>query len=261
MNRNSYFPLLLGLFISGCLTSNSAISQPFRKIYFVTSDSLHLFDTARYRSVPVALYLPKTNNSIPNQKVVIFSHGYNENKPGSSKAYSFITENLASYGYFVASIQHELPTDSLLPLTGIPQIVRRTNWERGVQNILFVMNELKKRYPALDYKQLILMGHSNGGDMTMLFAREYPYLVDKVISLDNRRVAFPRTNQAKIYSIRSSDQVADENVLPTLEEQEKYGIKIVKLSHTLHNDMGNNANVEQRNEINHYIVSFLNDHL
>ena len=168
-----------------------------------------------------------------------------------------MTEFLASQGYFVASIQHELPTDELLPMTGKPQEVRRPNWERGALNILFVVEELKKRKPNLDYKHLTLIGHSNGGDMSMLFAHKYPEMVDKIISLDNRRMTFPRVKQPKIYSLRSSDQLADEGVLPTTEEQQKYGIKIIKLKNTIHNDMDDHANADQRKEINGYILDFL----
>lgn len=111
-----------------------------------------------------------------------------------------------------------MPTDELLPLTGIPQIVRRSNWERGVENILFVITKLKITNPELDFKRLILVGHSNGGDMTVLFAHTYPNLVGKIISLDNRRVELPRTSHPKVYSLRSSDQPADEGVLLTLPE-------------------------------------------
>lgn len=263
MNRKRCFNILYCLLLSGCLSNKKATTgqRPTSTQEFsVKSDSLNLFDSSRKRSIPVALYLPETKKKLINQKVVIFSHGYGENKGGANKGYSYLTENLASKGYFAASIQHELATDSLLPMTGKPQETRRSNWERGSENILFVLNEFKKTKPYLDYKHLILIGHSNGGDMTMLFATQHPELVDKVISLDNRRMAFPRTKQPKIYYLRSSDQVADEGVLPTAEEQTKYGIKIIKLNNTKHNDMGNDANQEQRKEINNYILSFLNEH-
>ncbi|MBB5621242.1 hypothetical protein HDE69_002295 [Pedobacter cryoconitis] len=46
--------------------------------------------------------------------------------------------------------------------------------------------------------------------MSMLFATQHPELVDKVISLDNRRMPFPRVSKPRIYSLRSSDQPADE---------------------------------------------------
>jgi pimeloyl-ACP methyl ester carboxylesterase len=201
--------------------------------------------------------LPKTNGKIINQKVVLVSHGYAENAPGANKGYSYLTKNLASKGYFVVSIQHELSTDDLIPKIGIPQVVRRPNWERGAENILFVLNELKKTNPDLDYKHLILIGHSNGGDMSVLFAHKYPDLVDKIISLDNRRMELPRTSKPKIYSLRSSDQPADEGVLPTVAEQGKFGITIIKLPNTIHNVMSDRGNKRQKREINRYVMRFL----
>jgi pimeloyl-ACP methyl ester carboxylesterase len=174
-------------------------------------------------------------------------------------AYSYLTDFLARKGYEVVSIQHELPSDSLIPSTGIPQIVRRPFWERGANNILFVINELKKSNKDLDFNRITLIGHSNGGDMTALFAQKYPSLVYKIITLDNRRMPLPRTIHPKVYSLRSSDQVADEGVLPSDEEQKMFGIKIVKLTDTKHNDMDDHATAKQRKEIDHYILRFLQD--
>ncbi|WP_337042676.1 alpha/beta fold hydrolase [Emticicia sp. 17c] len=229
------------------------VAQTFQ----VKLDTVTWFDKARNRPVPIAFYTPVSKTKVKHQKVVIFNHGYGENLGGANLAYSYLNNYLASEGYFVASIQHELPTDSLLPTTGKPQIVRRSNWERGAASILFTLNELKKRYPDLDYKQLILIGHSNGGDMAALFAHKYPDLISKLITLDNRRMALPRTAKPVIYSIRSSDQPADENVLPTPEEQKKYGITLIKLPDTIHNDMDDSGNERQRTEITGYVRSFL----
>ena len=225
----------------------------------VKTDSIMLFDSARERPLPVALYQPKTGKKIPKQDLVIFSHGYGANKGGDNVSYSYLTEFLASKGYFVASIQHELPTDSLMPLQGIPQVVRKPFWERGVVNILFVLNALKKSHPRLDFEHLTLMGHSNGGDMTALFAQKYPELVANIITLDNRRVALPRTQKPRIYSLRSSDQPADEGVVPTEEERKKFRMTIVKLPNTIHNDMGSHANAAQGKEINDFVLRFLRD--
>ncbi len=122
-----------------------------------------------------------------------------------------------------------------------------------------MLHELERLKPGLDYKHLILIGHSNGGDMSMLFAQKYPDLVDKVISLDNRRMAFPRTKRPKLYSLRSSDQPADEGVLPTPEEQKRFGITIIKLPNTVHNDMNDDGTAAQQEEINEYILGFLKD--
>ncbi|MFN8347819.1 MAG: alpha/beta hydrolase [Spirosomataceae bacterium] len=222
-------------------------------------DSLSFYDVVRKRVIPVAVYIPETAKQASGRPVVIFSHGYGDNKGGDNVAYSYLTEFLATQGYFVASVQHELPTDELLPTTGKPQEVRRPNWERGVRNILFVLNELKQREPLLNYKRLTLIGHSNGGDMSILFAHLYPQYVNKIITLDNRRMPFPRGKKPRIYSLRSTDQSADEGVLPTPDEQKKYGMKIIQLKNTLHNDMDNHANAAQRQEINAYILNFLKD--
>nr|WP_315244407.1 alpha/beta hydrolase [uncultured Flavobacterium sp.] len=247
-----YFQILFFLALTGCQSING-------QNYAVRLDSLNMFDSQRNRKIPIAFFLPKTDKKINNQQIVIFSHGYYQNKTHSNLKYSYLTHFLASKGYFVVSIQHELPTDSLIPSSGIPQVVRLPFWESGAKNILFVINELKKTNPELDFKHITLIGHSNGGDMTALFPQEYPNIVSKIITLDNRRMALPRTNKPKIYSLRSSDQPADEGVLPTIEEQKKFAIKIIKLPNTIHNNMDNRANEEQREEINNYVLAFLKD--
>lgn len=250
----------LFIFIIGLLTSYSTFgkSVEYKSLFEFSLDTLKLYDQSRQREIPIAIYKPKTAITA-KQKVVIFSHGYGQNKGGDYLAYSYLTEFLASKGFFVVSIQHELSTDSLLPLTGNPQIVRRPFWERGVDNILYVINELKKTNPDLDFKHMTLIGHSNGGDMTALFPQKYPNIVEKIITLDNRRMAFPKSKKVKVYSLRSSDQPADEGVLPTEKETKKYKMKIVKLANTTHNEMDDDANNEQRKEIQEYIVTFIND--
>lgn len=221
---------------------------------FVT-DTLEWYDASRGRKIPLLIYRP----AVSKPKVVLFSHGYGANKGGDYLAYSYLTEFLAAEGYFVASIQHELATDSLMPLEGIPQVVRRPFWERGADNILFVLNELKKSDRSLDFEQVTLIGHSNGGDMTALFPQKYPGLVHKIITLDNRRMALPRTMSPHVYSLRSSDQPADAGVLPGEAEQKKYGMTIIKLPNTIHNDMDDNADRMQRREIQNYVLGFISE--
>lgn len=224
----------------------------------ISLDTLKLFDQSRQRNIPIAIFKPSSKVS-GKQKLVIFSHGYGQNKGGDYLAYSYLTTFLASKGFFVVSIQHELATDNLLPLTGNPQILRRPFWERGADNILFVVNELKKKNVALDFKNITLIGHSNGGDMTALFPLKYPNIVNKIITLDNRRMALPKSKKIKVYSLRSSDQPADEGVLPTEKEIKKYKMTLVKLANIIHNDMDDNANLEQRKEIQKHLLTFLNN--
>lgn len=253
--------ILIYILLLAILASCSTVGRTphISPTYSVKLDTLKLFDEARQREVPIAIYKTEVNKKIDKQKIIIFSHGYGQNKGGDYLAYSYLTDYLASEDYFVVSIQHELATDSLMPLTGIPQIIRRPFWERGVDNILFVINKLKKSNPELDFKHITLIGHSNGADMTALFLQKYTNIVYKIITLDNRRMALPKTKDVKVYSIRSSDQKADEGVLPTEEEQKKFGIKIIKLKNTIHNDMDDQANQEQRKEIRKYVMTFLKE--
>jgi predicted peptidase len=251
---------ILYIFTIGLLTSYSTFgkSVEVKSLFELGFDTLKLYDQGRQREIPIAIYKP-TSKVSGKQKLVIFSHGYGQNKGGDYLAYSYLTEFLATKGFFVVSIQHELATDSLLPLTGNLQILRRPFWERGADNILFVINELKRTNRDLDFKHITLVGHSNGGDMSALFPQKYPNTVEKIITLDNRRMALPRTKKVKVYSLRSSDQAADEGVLPTEKEVKKFGIKIIKLDSTTHNEMDDNANDKQRKEIQNHILTFLND--
>ncbi|MFC4817236.1 alpha/beta fold hydrolase [Flavobacterium sp. GCM10023249] len=222
----------------------------------IKEKDITLFDKKRNREIPVTLYLPK---QIKNAPLVIISHGYSQNQLGANKGYSFIGKALALKGYFVVSIQHELPTDELMPTTGEIKVVRKPFWERGSDNILYVINDFKKRYPEVNFNKNILIGHSMGGDISVTFAVQHPELVDKLITLDQRRVAFPRVQQPKIYSLRSSDQPADEGVLPTIEEQKTFGIKIIPLANTIHNVMCDNGSKEQKKEMLDWILQFIAD--
>jgi predicted dienelactone hydrolase len=218
----------------------------------VATETLPLVDEARHRSVPVVTYTDASKQT-RRPTLAIISHGYG----GKNTDYGFIANYLATHGYYVASIQHEIPGDEPLPKTGNPYETRKASWERGVQTILFVIAELKKRRPDLDVGNLLLVGHSHGGDTSMLFAQEHPALVHTVISLDNRRMPFPRTSKPHLYSLRSSDQPADDGVLPSPEEQAKFGIVVAKLPATIHNDMSDAATAEQKAEMLRHIDAFL----
>ncbi|WP_431609501.1 alpha/beta hydrolase [Chryseobacterium sp. 'Rf worker isolate 10'] len=226
--------------------------------YEVKMDTLTLFDSSRNRKIPVAFYYPKTNKKISNQEVIIFNHGYGFNKGGDYFVYSYLTEKLASKGYFTVSIQHELTTDSLLPTEGNLQIVRRPFWQNGSDHILFVLNELKKTKPELDYKHLTLIGHSNGGDMAALFVNQHPNLVYKLITMDNRRMFLPRTSVPKVYTLRSNDYPADEGVLPNEEEQRKYQMT-VQPTLINHGHMDNKGTDKEKKTLTNFVLKYLSE--
>ena len=257
MNKHFRFLLIAGLLLFGCVATLK--KNPIRTetaIPEVKRDTLTLFDSIRQRTIPIAVYGADERKKQP---LVIFSHGYGANAPTGYLVYSYLTEFLASNGFFVVSIQHELATDSLIPTDGIPQIVRRPFWDRGADNIHFVLNELKKSHPDLDFQHVSLIGHSNGGDMSALYPQKYPGLVSKIITLDNRRMALPRTTFPAIYSLRSNDTPADEGVLPTEKEQQTLGITIIRLQNTGHSDMDDTGSTQQKRKINEYLLRFLKE--
>lgn len=223
----------------------------------ITEYTIDFYDTARARLIPLAVYCPEAGTQ--ESGVVIFSHGYDKNAGGSYKAYSYLTRTLAENGYFVISIQHELPGDDLLAMEGNLYLNRLPNWERGVENILFTVNEFKKIRPELNWSELALIGHSNGGDMTMLFATIYPGLIWKAISMDHRRMPMPRTDRPGICSLRGFDYQADEGVIPTADERKKYSIQIVKFEDIAHSDMDNKGNSSQHERLCQCILKFLKD--
>lgn len=111
MSRKVLFLIIIIVVMSGCVTRRNVVfNQPASQIYTTTLDTLKLFDQSRNREIPLALFKPKLHASNNFQQVVIFSHGYGQNTAGSYLAYSYLTNFLASKGFFVASIQHELPT-------------------------------------------------------------------------------------------------------------------------------------------------------
>lgn len=246
--------VVLSLFLIQCAVTKKHLPSKYNSSE-IAVDTLVYFDASRNRQIPVAIYQPKdpdSRNGVP----IIFNHGYGGNKGGDYKVYSYITEFLASKGYFVVSIQHELPTDDLLAMSGQLANTRRPNWQRGVENIHFVINKMKNDFPEFNYKKLSLIGHSNGGDMVVLFAHQYPALVEKIISMDNRRMEIPRVNHPKLFTLRSKDYPADPHVLPSEGELAKYGIT-VEFTKINHSDMDNDANTEEREYMNRKILEYL----
>jgi pimeloyl-ACP methyl ester carboxylesterase len=105
-----------------------------------------------------------------------------------------------------------------------------------------VLGELKKRQENAAYDHITLVGHSNGGDVSMYVAHQHPELVSRVITLDNLRVPFVLSDHLRILSFRSKDPnfVTDPGVLPTPEQARLRGIDIVNTGaqHTELSDRG-----------------------
>jgi pimeloyl-ACP methyl ester carboxylesterase len=175
--------------------------------------------------------------------------------------YSFLANVLAARGYLVASIQQDLPTDPpLMTKIGLPYVGRREVYERGEANILFVLEQMKALQPNADYGHLTLVGHSNGGDISMFCAKRHPELVSKVITLDNLRVPFVLSDKLKILSFRSKDPnfKTDPGVLPTAAQVKADGIDIVKMN-AQHTDLSDRGPDSVKEQIQATLDHFLSD--
>ncbi|PRC95249.1 Alpha/beta hydrolase family [Solimicrobium silvestre] len=212
--------------------------------------------TDHARTIPIQLYFPAHKESCtPTQRcpVALVSAGYGV----SNLAYSFIAESLTGLGYLVVSIQHQLPGDAPLTSDGDIYKNRTPNWQRGAQNIRFVQHYLSSTYAGFDWQHPILVGHSNGGDISAWLIKESSTFASAIITLDNRRVPLPRGVAPRVLSIRASDFSADEGVLPTEDEALQFGTCIVKINGAHHNDMQDDGSPALKSKITHAIETFL----
>ena len=68
--------------------------------------------------------------------------------------YSFLANVFAARGYLAISIQHDLPTDPpMVTKVGELYVGRLPQIQRGVANIHFAVEEMKKVQPNADYDQ------------------------------------------------------------------------------------------------------------
>jgi len=103
-----------------------------------------------------------------------------------------------------------------------------------------------------------MVGHSNGGDISVYFAKTHPELVAKVVTLDNLRVPFMTDGRFKILSFRSQDKVfkADPGVVPDEEICEKAGITVINTG-AQHTDMSDRGPESLKERIQAQLDKFL----
>ncbi|WP_241737489.1 alpha/beta hydrolase [Neptunicella marina] len=197
-------------------------------------------DTSRNRDIPVQISMPDNPNvckATAKCQVAFLSAGYGV----SHTEYQFIAKQLTALDYLVVAIGHELAGDLPLSVEGNLYQTRQENWKRGAQTLNFIRGTLQKRYQNYDFNHLLLVGHSNGGDISAWLSNQHKNYVSALITLDHRRVPLPRVHKIKVLSIRGSDFPADKGVLPTNEEKRKYKSCIVTIPGSRHNDMTDNG--------------------
>ena len=189
--------------------------------------------------------------------VAILTHG----NTVRSTEYSFLTNYFAMRGYLAISIQHDLPTDApMVTKVGELYVGRQLQYLRGIANIKFAVEEMKKVQPSADYDRLTVVGHSAGADISMYFAKMYPDHIKEIVTLDNLRVPFLTDGKFKILSFRSKDTQfkPDPGVVPDDEQCEQSGITVVQTGYR-HSDMSDRGSDNAKSAIQGMLDKFLDD--
>lgn len=232
----------------GC---SSSVPKAASNLEFV-----RLRDPSRARDVPIEVSFGRRFGlcTVAHQcPVAIVSGGYGV----SYVEYSFVTKMLTELNYTVVSIQNDLATDPPLPSNRDLYRLRMPIWERSAANILFVRDVLARRHDNLDFRHLLLVGHSNGGDLSIVFANSHPELVFAIVTLDNRRVPIPLSKSLKVLSLRSSDMPPIPGIVPGAKERAEFQVKVVQLSDAKHDEMDDAGSEATKQNIVHAIKSFL----
>src|ERR1700751_3138604 len=250
-----------GIAVLGSFCALVAVGYFTASKWAIRHETLTFYDATRgNRPVAVDVAVRRDNEMEANAgmiklPVAILNHG----NTVKFTEYSFLANVFAARGYLVASIQHDLASDApLVTKAGELYVGRLPQYHRGIVNIRFAIDELKKVQPNADYDHLTMVGHSNGGDISMYFAKLYPDQIKKIVTLDNLRVPFMTDGRFKILSFRSKDPVfkADPGVVPDDEISEKAGIIVVRTPFQ-HNDMRDTGPDEAKASIQGRLDKFL----
>jgi pimeloyl-ACP methyl ester carboxylesterase len=229
----------------------------------IRHETLTFYDVSRDNrpvEVDVAIRRDKemqANAGMITLPVAILNHG----NTVKFTEYSFLANVFAARGYITISIQHDLPTDApMVTKVGELYVGRQPQYLRGIANIKFAVEEMKKVQPNADYDSLTMVGHSNGGDISMYFAKMYPDQIKKIVTLDNLRVPFTTDGRFKILSFRSKDPAfkTDPGVIPADEVREKAGITVVNTDFR-HNDMRDTGPDQAKSSIQGMLDKFLEE--
>jgi pimeloyl-ACP methyl ester carboxylesterase len=186
-------------------------------------------------AVPLDIHAPASIQACTHAKpcpVAILSPGYGL----SGSDYSFVTNYLNRMGYLVLALQDSaggVTLDRNAPVSQQVQAMARV----ASRSISAAIDDTAPRYSQFDWRHLLLVGHSLGGDSSAQFAADNAHRVSSLVSLDSRRVALPRSAGIHVLTIRASDTTADPGVLPDEEEQGRYGTCVVRIEGSRHNDM------------------------
>ncbi|KPH63304.1 hypothetical protein AMS58_13855 [Pseudoalteromonas porphyrae] len=242
-------PLPFKYFVSFCFLIVSVTASS-------ATNSEVIVDKARARVIPISISLPAYNEHCSQQTkcpVAFISAGYGI----AHTDYQFAVDVFTAKGYLSIAVAHELKNDPALNSNPPYMATRIENWHRGVVTLKFLVEKLSAKYPAYDFSHLTLFGHSNGGDISALYAAIYPNEVSNVITLDHRRMLLPRNKNIRVLTLRGSDYPADTGVLYTADELTSFPVDQFFLPNARHNDMFDAGPIKLLNKMKRHLNEFL----
>jgi len=239
-------------------------------VLIIKTLEITFFDQSRSRNIPVCIYLPEA--IADNLQVVMFNPGYctQEDLVNSDiichKNYAYLAEFFTARNYAFISIAHDILGDNdgleTIDPKALQHKAREHLWIRGVENISFLLVELKQKFPQLNLEKFIIAGHSNGGDIAKYFANLHPVQVSSVIVMDGRRCRI-EPSMPKLLMFEASDTSTDIGVIPdegTEQNPKRINLEyvIIKPKNAMHMSYANtNITEELRNIVYRSIDWFL----
>ena len=174
--------------------------------------------------------------------VILLNHG----DTVAMTDYAYIAEDLASHGYVVVSIQHQLKTDPDEPKFWKERSISK--YGRVIDNMLYVFEWLQDNQTpmfnnTLDLEKVGLIGHSMGGNSLLLFANRasnvfkkkrtdtlFPHragtdVKEAIVVLDTG-VPYPHHNQYPLFLILSEEREAYQKKSSAYDDMISIGHKV-----------------------------------
>lgn len=222
------------------------------------AEHTNIYDESRNRNIPISIAYPDNAKACQSRspcEVIFISAGYRV----PYEKYNFLTSLLTNFNYLVVSIDHELPSDPPLSRTGDLYETRIENWQRGSKTLELVQDKLSKRFNNYDFKQLTLVGHSNGGDISTWLTNENSSYIKQLITLDHKRVTLPKNKKVKVLSITSPEYPIKKGVLLSNSERKNYGACVIEIPNSKHMDLTDYGSAIVKEKVIQIVTSFLSN--
>lgn len=182
-------------------------------------------------------------NDLNKHPVILLNHG----DTVAMTDYAFIAEDLASHGYVVISIQHQLATDAEEPPFWKGRSISK--YSRVVDNLLHVFQWLQDNqgpifHNHIEIKKMGFIGHSMGGNALLLLAsrvdnrlksKNFQTLLphsdptdvkEAIIVMDTGGVPYPNRNDFPLFFLLSEEREPDQKENGSLEEMLEVGRQV-----------------------------------